>query len=187
MPDLLPITPLWGTTPRVDQFSALTIKEVTDRALASMSLRNGKQAKARNAAEAFLGLSLPEPNGHIDSAVFEVTWFAPDQWLISADIAQHEQLPDQLGESLNGLASVTEQTDGWCRFDLSGVCDPVLERLASTDLPGMASQSAARVLLLHLSCLVICREAGQRYAILGPRSTARSLHHTLVTAAGAVS
>ncbi len=187
MHDLLQTTPLWGTEPRVDQFTAVTVTEVTGRALASLSLRNVNQDKARAQAEAFLGLSLPEANGHANTSVFEATWLAPDQWLISADIAEREHLSDQLAESLSGLASVTEQTDGWCRFDLNGVCAPVLERLASTDLPGMASQSAARVLLEHLSCLVICREAEQSYGILGQRSTARALHHALVTAAGAVS
>ena len=111
------------------------------------------------------------------------SWFAQDQWLISAETSEHELMPFQLVDAVAGLASVTEQSDGRCRFDLEGMCRGVFERLSGVNLTTMEDGSATRALLEHLSCVVICFETARHYSVLGPRSYARSLHHALVTAA----
>ncbi|WP_164726950.1 sarcosine oxidase subunit gamma [Shimia sediminis] len=187
MHDLHTITPLGALVPRVDQLNGIIIREVSDRALASLALRWGKEAEGRNAAERFLGLELPAPGGHAASDSFSASWIGPNQWLIGADITGHELMPYRLRDALAGRASVTEQTDGWCRFDLEGTfCLQVFERLCRIDIARMAVGSAERTLLDHLNCLVICLEQGRRYAVMGPRSTAEALHYALLTAAGSV-
>lgn len=183
MLDLQSITPLWGETPRVDRFNGLTITEVPNRALASLALRRGREDEGRKAAEAMLGLALPAVGKHVAAGSYAASWFAQDQWLISAEIPEHELMSYQLADAVEGLASVTEQTDGWCRFDLEGACRGVFERLSGVNLAAMEPGSATRALLEHLSCVIICFETASHYAVLGPRSYARSLHHALETAA----
>ena len=48
----------------------------------------------------------------------------------------HEDLAGELTEISNGKASVTEQTDAWCRFDLNGqeLASP-LALLCNVDVP----------------------------------------------------
>lgn len=183
MLNLQTITPLWGETPRVDRFIGLTITEVSNQALASLALRKGREDEGRKAVEAMLGFALPDVGRHTAAGSYAASWFAQDQWLISAETSEHELMPFQLVDAVAGLASVTEQSDGWCRFDLEGMCRGVFERLSGVNLTTMEDGSATRALLEHLSCVVICFETARHYSVLGPRSYARSLHHALVTAA----
>ena len=62
----------------------------------------------------------------------------------------------------------------------------ILMRLTMLDVAAMQPGQGARSLIEHLGCLLICREAGRRFTLLGPRSSAGSLHHALTTAAASV-
>jgi sarcosine oxidase, subunit gamma len=83
----------------------------------------------------------------------------------------------------NDAASLTEQTDGWVRFDVTGPNLPQLfERLCSYDLRAHTPGSATRTVIEHLGCYVVLR-ATDLVSVIGPRSSAHSLHHALITAA----
>ena len=179
MPDhrLKPLTPLGHASPQTDTIGPITITENVSMALASVATRQGRDADVSNAAQT-LTITLPIPGHASDTAL----WLAPDQWLIEAPFATHEDIVAYLKPAFGDAASVTEQTDAWVRFDLSGPdLHTMLERLCNLDTRAMQPGHATRTVIEHLGCYVICRS--DHFTILGPRSSAKSLHHALITAA----
>ena len=179
MPDhrLAPLTPLGNTTPQTDTIGPVKITENTGIALASLTIRRGRGADFANAA-ASLNLTLHAPGHASENAM----WLAPDQWMIEAPFATHEDIMAFLKSAFGDAASITEQTDAWVRFDLAGPDLPAMfDLLCNLDTRAMQPGHATRTVIDHLGCYVICRSAG--FTILGPRSSARSLHHALITAA----
>lgn len=107
--------------------------------------------------------------------------------MIEAPHDTHEDLPGQMKSAFGDAASVTEQTDGWVRFDLQGPrCCDALERLCNVNTRTMPSAHVTRTLLEHLGCFLICRTHQTHFSIFGPRSSAGSLHHALLIAAKSV-
>ena len=179
MPDhrLQPLTPLGLATPQTVAIGPVTISENTSLALASLATRKGRDADIALAASA-LNIALPSP-GHASETAL---WLAPDQWLIEAPFAMHEDIVAYLKPAFGDAASISEQTDAWVRFDLSGPnLHAMLELLCNLDTRAMHPGHATRTVIEHLGCYVSCRAMG--FAILGPRSSAKSLHHALITAA----
>ena len=184
MHDLTPITPLGGTTARVDIFDSLQISENPDWALASIAARIRQEKPMAAAAERIIGVALPGVAGVAGKGDMTAFWTGPDQWMVEAPMASHEDLAARLKTELQDTASVTEQTDGWVRFDVDGPRAPdVFERLCPLDTRSMDSNTVNRTSIEHLGCFVLCREAGAAFSVLGPRSSAVSLHHALCTAA----
>ncbi|MGB5559853.1 MAG: sarcosine oxidase subunit gamma [Paracoccaceae bacterium] len=186
MPDhrLKPIPPLGGDMPRTDRFEGLTITENPDLALASVACRPGQGKSFGTAAKKALGFALPGPGQTAAKGDYTAFWTGPEQWMLGAPFASHEDIAAILKRVFKATASVTEQTDGWARFDLNGSAAPVVfERLCNLNTRAMASGSATRTVIDHLGCFVICRAAGTDFSVLGPRSSAGSLHHAMTTAA----
>lgn len=193
MPDLslaplTPLTALGGRQPRVDTIGALRITERPDVALASLARRRDKDAALAAAAEGILGVTLPDVATWAGKDPFGVFWTGPGQWMVEAPFSTHEDLAGHLKAAIGDAGSVTEQTDAWVLFDVAGDTLPALfERLCPLDLAGMAAGSARRTTIEHLGCFVLYRATGQGYGILGPRSSAATLHHALLTAARSIS
>lgn len=190
MPDfsLTPLTALGGRTARVDAVGALRITECPDVALASLARRRDKDAALAAAAEGFLGVTLPDVATWAGKEPLGVFWTGPGQWMIEAPHASHEDLAARLKTAVGDAGSVTEQTDAWVRFDVEGATvAALLERLCPLDPARLGDGAAQRTTIEHLGCFVLCRTAGKRYSILGPRSSAASLHHALLTAARSIS
>jgi sarcosine oxidase subunit gamma len=188
MHKLKPITPLGNDTAQVDRIGGLTITENPDRALASLSARLGREGETADKAQAMLGFALPGPGAWAASAGFMAWWMGPDSWMVDADHGSHELLASEIKATVGDAASVVEQTDGWCRFDVEGAdCAAMFERLCNVDIRAMAAGAATRTSIEHLGCFLICLEAGAKFAVIGPRSSAGSLHHALVTAAKSAS
>ncbi len=187
MHKLKAISPLGSTKPVVETFPGLSIAEATDRALASISVRSGQDAEFFGRAAVILGFDLPQPGGAVAGAVFSAFWIGPDSWMIDADYKTHERIAFDLKDVLQETASVVEQTDGWCRFDVTGnaACD-LFERLCNVDIRAMKTNQATRCALHHIGCYIWCHTSGAEFSILGPRSSARSLHHALTEAARTV-
>lgn len=187
MHDLAPLTPLGGTVPRTDTVGRVTITEIADRAIASLACRRGQQEALAKAATALFGCDLPGPGQSVHSGDWGIIWTGPDQWFVEAPFATHENIAARLKAAFGQAASVTEQSDAWGPFDISG--DGVLEvlkRLVPVDTAAMASGAATRTIAEHIGCHVICRAAGQHFTLMGARSFATSLHHALMAAARSV-
>ncbi|WP_037307206.1 sarcosine oxidase subunit gamma [Ruegeria halocynthiae] len=181
MHDLVAITALGGTEPRMDTVAGVTCSEVPDVALASVAARMGQENNVIKALEALIETPVPDV-GQSAGAVICAFWAGPDQWMIEAPQDSHEGIATQVKSAVGNAASVTEQTDGWTRFDLSGPnLTAVLELLSSLDLRKATTGSVTRSSIHHIGCFVLFRTP-ELFSIYGPRSSAGSLHHAILTA-----
>ncbi len=187
MHKLKAITALGASEPKVSTIGDMTLTEVTDRALASVSMRLGQDAEFAKRAKDTLGIELPLPGVAEVGSPYSAFWIGPDSWMIDASYASNQAIAADLKSALQDTASVVEQTDGWCRFDVTGTsaCD-LFERLCNVDIRTMQAQKATRCAIHHIGCYLWCIEAGTRFAVLGPRSSAGSLYHALEEAAQSI-
>lgn len=189
MHDLKALTPLGAADPRSEHIGPISITEVTEMALASITCRSGKIRAFRAASKTALEITkLPGAGLWVSgSGPYSVIWMGPEQWFVEAPFESHEDIAKILKEGFGEKASITEQTDGWARFDVqgSGVVDQ-LERLCAAPARRMKTGAATRTTIEHMGCLLICREEGAHFSILAPRSFARALHHALCVAARSV-
>lgn len=182
MHDLTPMTALGGTAPRVDTVADVTVTEVPGVALASVAARLGHEAACAKTLKTLLGAAVPAPGHATTGKDYAALWTGPDQWMLSADFDTHEDIAALVKSKLTNTASVTEQTDAWTCFDLTGPrINAVLELLCNIDLTRFATGHATRTSIHHLGCFVICFDAGQSVRIMGPRASAGSLHHAITT------
>ena len=179
MPDhrLKPLSPLSQNTAQTVIVGPVTITENTAIALASLATRRGRDTDVAVAAKS-LNIALPSPGHASENAL----WLAPDQWMIEAPFATHEDIVAHLKPAFGDAASITEQTDAWVRFDLTGPnLHAMFELLCNLDTRAMQPGHATRTVIEHLGCYVMHRN--ECFTIIGPRSSAKSLHHALITAA----
>ena len=185
MHNLNPMSPLGSRELISKEVGPYTVSEVTAYSLASYSLRKGSENDAKKKLEQFIGSSLPDV---MNSNFGDISsfWIGPSQWLIEAPIEIHEDLARELSEVSLGKASITEQTDAWCRLDLKGseLAKP-LSLLCNVDAPSFKGGEVTRCQMDHLGCFLICRDI-KNITILGPRSGAESLYHAIITALKAV-
>lgn len=175
------LTPLGHDAPVSETIGPVTISENVGVALASMASRMGREAEVAAAAQA-AGIPLPGP-GRAETASYGAIWLGPEQWMIEAPFETHEDIVAILKPLFGEAASITEQTDAWVRFDLTAADLPALfERLCGYDLRRNGPGSATRTVIEHLGCYVV-RRAENQVSVIGPRSSAHSLHHALITAA----
>jgi sarcosine oxidase, subunit gamma len=179
------MTPLGQGAEQAVSVGPVTIAEVTDTALASVAMRMG-QGKAFAAAARSLGIPLPAPGRHEPGSPFATFWLGPEQWMVEAQVATHEDIVAALRPAFGASAAITEQTDAWARLDMTAPDLPKLfERLCAYDLRTNGPGSATRTMIEHLGCYVIPR-TGTQVSVIGPRSSAASLLHAIETAARSV-
>ncbi|MCK0126595.1 hypothetical protein MWU76_19545 [Gelidibacter sp. F2691] len=186
MHKLKSLTPLGADLPRVDQIGTLTISEVVDQAMVSVAARTDQLDKLHAAILKHHDLSLPDVGQVASTGVFSALWTGHEQWMILAPHDSHELLATELKQVLGQTASVVEQTDGWCRFDVEGDahCD-FFERLTNVPVRNMTPGSVVRGTIEHMGAF-IWRLTDSKMAVIAPRSSAASLHHALISAAHSV-
>jgi sarcosine oxidase subunit gamma len=181
---LKPLTPLGHETPHSVTLGPVTISEVTHTALASLAARQGEGKAVTDIADA-AGIPLPPPGKAAQGATYAAFWLSPETWMIEAPFATHEDIVAILKPHFGEAASLTEQTDAWARFDVTGDDLPAMfERLCAFDLRAHGPGAATRTVIEHLGCYVVIRAPGH-LSVIGPRSSAASLFHALETAARA--
>lgn len=180
---LTPITALGGRAPRIDRIGAVTITERPEVALASLALRRGTEAESLG-----LGIALPGPGHHASGeGGLGALWIGPGSWLVEAPLESGRDLSVELAQKTAGRASVTDQTDAWACFDIEAAdAGALFERICMLDTRRMEAGAGSRSVIEHVSCFIICREANRRFTVIGPRSSAASLHHALTATASAV-
>ena len=180
------ISPLWSKKPIRKEFGPYTIEEVNSNALASYSFRKGTERDAKKNVEQFMAGPLPDSMSSKFGKISSF-WIGPSQWLIEAPIDIYEDLASELTQISAGTASVTEQTDAWCRFALMGAnLAAPLSLLCNVDVPSFKGGEVTRCQMDHMGCFLICRDL-TNISILSPRSAAESLYHAIIAALGAVS
>jgi len=179
---LNPLTPLGRDLPVSVTIGAAVITENTGTALASLAARAGREADLAAAARV-PGIPLPGPGHAAAGPTYAAFWLGPQQWMIEAPFASHEDIVAQLKPLFGDAASITEQTDAWVRFDVAGPDLPAMfERLCAFDLRARGPGAASRTVIDHLGCYLVLRDH-DALSVLGPRSAAGSLFHALNVAA----
>ena len=178
-------TALGQTTPRVVQIGPYRIAERFDVALASLATRRGREKDVARVAIA-AAVPLPAPARAETGAPFGAFWVAPQMWFIEAPFADYEDIVGHLKPAFGDAASLTEQTDAWVRFDLSGAgLVALFARLSNLDLAALPDGYASRTVIDHLGCYLI-RRGPADITLYGPRSSADGLLQALDVAAKSV-
>jgi sarcosine oxidase subunit gamma len=171
------LTALGHDVPEVITTGPYRIAERFDVALASVAVRQG-QDKAFAAAAKTAGVPLPGPSMAESGKVFGAFWATPEMWFIEADFATHEDITAALKPAFGETASITEQTDAWVRFDVSGLgLVALFERLSNVDLGKVPDGYATRTVMEHLGVYLVKRS--DMVTLYGPRSSAAVLSHAL--------
>ena len=185
MHDLQPFNALGGRVPHRADIGTVTLCEMPNVALASVTARCGTEAACKEALSKWLGADVPGPGKATLGTPYDALWLGPDQWMICAPFDTHEDLAERFKSDLGQSASVTEQSDAWVCLDLIGPssgADAVMERLCALDIRTMGLGDATRTTIDHLGCLVVRRAPIDGLRIIGPRSSAGSLFHSIKTA-----
>ena len=186
MASLTPLTALGGITAYDETIGGIRIAEIADTCLASLAMRCGQAAGFRKAAKKALGTDLPAPCQRTGNGTRGVIWMGPDQFLVEAETGTAD-LAGGLAASFGVAASITDQSDAWVRFDITGKDVPaMLERLSAADTRRMQSGAAVRTPVHHMLCVLVCRDAYIGFTIYGPRASAQSLPHALTAAAASL-
>ena len=182
MPKLHAISPLGFATPHTEIVGAFSISEVTDRAMASVTARKDCGAAVKTILKKILQQPAPEVGGYCAGEI-EAFWMGQSQWMLAADFDAHEDIVNSFGCKFKGKASLTEQSDGWCRFAITGADpDRLCSLLCNIDMRGLTVGKASRTSIEHIGCFVL-RVTDENIHIIGPRSSAASLHHAICAAA----
>lgn len=189
MHSLHALTPLGHQEPQVKTIGGFTISEVMMRAMASVAARAGHDKAARKTIAKLIDAPVPEAGqwtgsmtGPGAASKLSAFWMGRGQWMLEAPMKNHEDIVATIEAEFNGKASLTEQSDGWCRFEISGKSiDRLCSLLCAIDTRGFTQGSAIRTSIEHIGCFVL-RLSGTKIHILGPRSSAESLHHGIVAA-----
>lgn len=181
LPQMTPMSALGGTTPKTATHGPVTLTEVTQLALASVSARLGQAEACRMVLQELLRQPAPRVEGLVMHDPETAFWMGPDQWMISAPHETHEDLAAQLKHRCGASASVTEQNDAWVVLDMKGDVVPVMELLCPINMRVFDQGNARRTTIDHLGCFVT-HPGIDHLRIFGPRSSAGSLYHALLTA-----
>lgn len=185
---LKPLSALGGDASPAAGIEGLTIRENADVAMASAAARFGRDKDVAKAAKKLLGFDLPGPGEMASRGGWAAFWTSPGQWMITAPFADHEDIARIVKTGLGDAASVTEQTDGWVRFEVEGTRAPdMFERLCNADIRLMQAGRATRCQIEHLGAFLLCHTAGRTFSVVTLRSAAASMHHALVTVARGLS
>ncbi|WP_322895150.1 MULTISPECIES: sarcosine oxidase subunit gamma [unclassified Yoonia] len=163
--DLLPV-----------QIGSVTCTDVTRDVLWSVAPYRGQQDAVSTQMQAQIGVGLPDVNRRSIVGDVMCQWIAHDQWLVTAPVA------------LDGLAAVTDQSDGWAELEIAGdQVAAVLARLVPLDLRThvFAVNHTARSLLGQMP-VSITRTGAQAFEIMVMRSMAASLVDALTSAMSGV-
>jgi sarcosine oxidase subunit gamma len=176
------LTALGHDAVEVVEIGPFRIVERFDVALASLAVRRG-QEKGFAASAKKAGVPLPGPSAWAAGKPFSAFWTTPEMWMVEADFATHEDITTTLKPTFGETASITEQTDAWVRFDVSGVgLVALFERLTNVDLTRRPDGFASRTVIEHLGVYLV-KHSGQMITVYGPRSSAKGLLHALEVAA----
>lgn len=179
------LTALGHDAPEVVTIGPYKIAERFDVALASVAVRRGQDKTFAEAAKT-AGVPLPGASMAEGGKVYSAFWATPEMWFVEADFATHEDITAALKPIFGEAASITEQTDAWVRFDVSGSgLAALFERLTNLDLAALPDGYASRTVMEHLGVYLI-RHSATSVTLYGPRSSAQGLLHALEVTAKSV-
>ena len=180
---LKPLNALGGKDLERSSFNGIEITEKHLNSLASIGCSGPLLKNFSKKLKSIFDIEVPGPGKSIASQKVRVSWTAQGQWFIESDEVFSQGFDIYLLEKLGKGFAVTDQSDGWVKFSLSG--DNILkalEKCIMLDLYKMPGGSFSRCSLEHIGVYLLCERAKRDFLIYGPRSSANSLHHALIQA-----
>ena len=137
------------------------------------------QDRLQAALRTEFGAAVPTVAGFVQAGAITLACIAPARFLASGDAGAN--LPARLAKALDGLAAVTDQSDMWATWHVSGAgVRECLARVVPIDLASDVFQvgDLALTRASHLDVRV-CRVGADAYEIAVTRSVAADLLHAL--------
>ena len=145
--------------------------------LVSVLARKGRVAEVQKAVRAQFGADLPDAPRHLRIGKVSMLGIGPGRWLFAG------AAPEEL-TMLKGLASLSEQGDGYALFEIWGpALYPVLAKGVALDMETFPDDGAAVTAIAHIGA-VLWKSAAERVVIAVFRSYASSFWHWLSASAG---
>lgn len=184
MTDLSP-SPLAGGLAQPEMIGAIRMAPSTDRLVVSVACRSGaRDTLSARMADVF-GVVLPEAGRLEACRGLTMLSSALDQWFIEKAGHPAADFAAEVAQVVGDSASVTDQSGGWVRFDISGAgLEDMFARLCPVDLASFGPGDVARTRIHHIGCFVW--RQGEALGVMSPRSTAASLVHALRDAARSI-
>ena len=159
------------------------ISRVPPRSVAGIGSFNDR-TRLLDALQNEFGVPIPTTPGTVQAGAITIACLAPGRFLASG--AADTNLPARLATSLDGLAAVTDQSDMWATWQVTGAS--VRERLARVVPIDLAADTlpvggVALTRASHLDVRV-CRVGADTYEVSVTRSFAEDLLHALTSAGG---
>ena len=165
-------------------FGQTHITSPADLAIVSIALPLGAEKAALTAVKTVYGVDLPEVGKSAASKAHDamLSRLAIDQAFV---LFPHTEptAAKVVGDLLNGMAYVTDQTDVWSALQISGPqARTALERICPLNLhpASFAIHDVARTVMEHLG-VVILRTGDDTYLLLSASSSAGSFLHAIET------
>jgi sarcosine oxidase subunit gamma len=98
----------------------VTIAERVDVGLATVMARKGQAAALREAVRTTYGVTLPDTARHVAGTSAGFIGTGPGQWLAISERLRNGELATDLARTLNGLASISDQSDGRAVIRIAG-------------------------------------------------------------------
>ena len=182
MHDLTPITALGAPQAQTHKIGEVSLCENPNVALFCVAAQRGKEADCAQKLEKLLP-ALPQPNELKIGDPICAFWMSSDMYMLMTAFETHETYAEELAQDFGSCASITEQTDGWVCFDLRGSrLEAVMELICPVNLRASSEGLAQRTSIEYIGCFVLQMHSNEWIRVIGPRSSALSLHHAIIGA-----
>lgn len=109
-----------GRHGRKDGSPGVMLAERVDLGLATVMARKGRAAALRAAVETAYGVAPPDSARHVAGPAAAFIGTGPGQWLALSERLRNGDLATDLARSLQGLASISDQSDGRAVIRIAG-------------------------------------------------------------------
>ena len=109
-----------GRFGRQDGVAGVTLSERVGSGLATVMAWRGRGPALRAAARASYGVDLPDSSRCVHGPALAFIGTGPGQWLAVSETLAHGALAGDLGKTLGGNASISDQSDGRAVIRIAG-------------------------------------------------------------------
>jgi len=175
MPELLVQPAFAALTPVPSAGPGITVRLIAP-AIVSVLARKNRAPELRQAVRGYLNLDLPDGPGCVRVGKRTVLGVGPGRWLLLG-------VPMEALAPLRGMASLSDQGDGYALFELWGPqLQAVLAKGVPLDMRNFSGDDAAVTVIAHIGA-IIWKSTPERVAIAVFRSYAGSFWHWLSASA----
>lgn len=177
-----------GRHGRKDGAPGVILTERIDLGLATVMARKGQGTALRTAVQTAYGVVLPDTARHVAGPAVGFVGTGPGQWLAVSEQLRNGDLATDLARTLQGLASISDQSDGRAAIRIAGPrARDVLAKGLPIDLhPSVFAPGSAATSVISLMGVTLWQaDDTPAYDVAVFRSLAGSFWKWLTDSAGA--